>query len=297
MSRKLHLSPSNVGVTTGFEEILNHRFFVEKAGNIDFYSILGGHLIQCGVEKIITWDSEETRTKKFKYLNDKISYYKDSKFTEIYERTNALFRFYIREYDPISENHKDIYKVESFLGELFFSIEMNSSFPILLGFPNIQKIKNKVPIELYKPLEFLFNSIKQEEITLPTAYRILNKNDIMSFRKVVESKKFKEYCDAHSEAENSRSKIHKTVSNIKAVGKSLYVNNSRFLTLNKTILSTLETGSKLIDLFAGKLPSILSEYSVKLLSNFSNSEKRVVFYDCTSIHDGLIKDRIKLLTE
>lgn len=296
MSRRLHLSPANSGVLKAFDDAFNIDIFQEQAGSLNTYSIIGGQFIQSGVNKIYAGQTPVNHLNKLKFLGDKVQIYKREKYLEILDKVFSLIKFYVPSYIQSNKNKNEIdeklFSLEIFLCELFFSLKHNTSFPIFLKIPIIEEYKTFLPLEFYKPLEFFFNCIKIEDAKLPTLKRIVDKEHIVNFKKVVETRLYLDYCKTHLELDNSGTSLVKSVRNIEILGKGLYNKNSRILSFNNALISTIEMSAKLIDLFAGKLPGVFAEFSAKLFSDAIKKEQRIIMYDCrNTVHEILI-DRV-----
>lgn len=282
------------------EEINNHSLLTEKSGPVNTYMLLGGQFIQSGVEKIYTYKSPQSIDDKLDELGTKIKYYKNQNYFKAFEKPYELLQYYIPNFDResrFSETHRDkmLNNLTTFLGELFFAYEHNTSFPVLLDKPVIEECKEYLPIELYKPLEFLFSCMSVDTVKLPTIQTSIEKRDLRNFFKVVETKQYSEYSKSHGALDNSRISIVKSLKNIEINGKQLYLNNSKFLTLNDGIVTTLNTSAKLVDLFAGKFYGTISAYLTELLSNALKNDHRIVMYDCRNLLTEVFLTRAKKL--
>ena len=177
------------------------------------------------------------------------------------------------------------------VSQLLYSLKSNSS---VLTFSNFFEIKfsEKLPLELIVPFNILSGSIQVKAASLPVIKYEAEKTDIRKFIEIIYSREFTNYKEAQTEIELNKNLTNKTVKLIERAGKELYFKNTNQLNLKDSIIKTIPLTSKIIELFFGKLPGILAEFSGNILSDYLKINRSLPIYNCGPVINEIHTSRI-----
>ncbi|WPY97637.1 hypothetical protein [Christiangramia sp. OXR-203] len=299
--RKLYIGAATIGELEVIEEISNDEVFLKSLNKpkIDTYSITFDYLIQCGVDKVVTEDfenfiSSEENPQIFNFLKNKTSKISSNKIDESREAIERIFKYYLPEGYNSNEKYDSIWYIQNLLESLVIAANTNTSvFKNMRSVTsNLEKAKDVLPLELYKPIHFLINSIKQDTVDLPFIGQSLEKRNLDRFNEIFESKTFEEYKLSHSILDTQNEKKNSAISNIQRNSVDLYRKNKDFLNIRKGIITTLSITPKIIDASLGKIPGSIADLAVKFLTSLIEIQKRVIIYDQEPLYDDLFRNRI-----
>jgi hypothetical protein len=289
MSRSLILTPYEHGFMAAMNEVCNNVMLPEKFTTIDVPHLLLSALTMAGVDTVYSMGNlSNSETKLVKKIATKTS---EKKWGQVNDMTYNAFeslKVDIKNKEVISELDKLKHKVS----QLLFSMKTNSG---ILTFDNFVEIKheNKLPFELVIPLKMLLQSIQTKSALLPVLKYEVDKIDVRRFIEILESREFYSYKEAQSEIELSTSLGDKTIKLIEKAGKDLYKKNSAQLNLRENLIKAIPMSSKVIEIFFGKLPGIMTDFAGNILGDYLKINKSIPIYYCGDIFNQLIRTRIE----
>ncbi|PKP19507.1 MAG: hypothetical protein CVU04_05820 [Bacteroidetes bacterium HGW-Bacteroidetes-20] len=242
-----------------------------------------------GVDTIYSMGNiQNSETKLVKKIATKASV---KKWSEVYIKTKVAFDT-LKNDATNNEINDALDNLKHKISQLLFSLKTNSG---ILTFNNFSEIKyqNKLPLELVVPLKMLFESIQTKGALLPVVRFETEKTDVRRFIEILESKEFYSYKTAQSEIEQNITLSNKTIKLIEKAGKDLYHKNSNQLNLRENFIKAIPLSSKIIELFFGKLPGILTEFSGSIVGDYLKINKSIPIYYCEPVLDELHETRIK----
>lgn len=288
MSRKLILTPYEHGglaafhhmFNLGYHQTYNLKPFSDEKDFIDIPHILFSALTMSGVDQI--YSIGQLQYSNTSLLAKKVKQSSVKQWSEAYENTEPIFNAYksgLKNEKYIDELNDIRYK----LIHLIFALKTNSSILSVGGYSTTIKYDGQLPVELTIPLKIFYNSIQTKVVNLPVINFEVEKKDIQKLTDILLSKEFNNYKSAQSEIEQNLSLTSKTIKAIETTGKELYKKNISQMYIRENLIRAIPLTSKVMELFLGKLPGILAEYSSNLLSDFLKTNKSIPIYDCDKI--------------
>ncbi len=283
MSRTLILTPYEHGFLAAMHYTFNKGPFVDESNQIDIPHLLLSALTMSGVDSITSFGKlTNTNTTLIRKLTTKAS---AKKWSEIYQKSQEIIEPYKNQAN-FDEVKADLDDIKHRISQLLFSLKTNSG---IISFSNFTELKNKesLPIELSMPLNILMNSVQTKSANLPILKYETEKKDVKRFMSILESIEFKNYKDAQSEIEQNQNLTNKTIRAIEIAGKDLYKKNLSHIELRENALKAIPLTGKVVDLFFGKLPGILTDFSTNLVGDFLKSSKSIPIYNCGPIIEDI----------
>lgn len=292
MKRKLTLTPFDHGVLFTANYLVSEVAELDKNENVDLPHILLSTLIMSGVDSITTFgkiDNTET-----KLITKGISKKELKRWCDIQGRVNTI----ISNYNPKTNAEKKFSGIDEFehkLGQLLFALETNSG---ILSYSDFAQNDNlhEVPKELAIPYKILNDSILAKEILLPVPHYEVEKKDIRYLLDVIEGKEFANYRQAQSEIEKSHRFDQKVIKSIESAGKDLFKKNSNYFVMRDNTIKAIPLTGKVVEMFFGKLPAIVSDYAGTLLSDYLKINKSIPIYNngkiVFDVVTGILKDQV-----
>ncbi len=272
-------------------DIFKETTLVKVGGEIDIVHILLSSVTMAGVDTIQSMSEiKETKSTLIKKI---VSNSQQKKWTESALKINGIFKNYRHKNDP-KETEEAIDHLQQSILQLLFAMESNSSVLVLSGTNPIEK-KHLLPDEIRIPSEILFSSIQTKSINLPVVKNEIERKDVKRIIEVLSSKEYITYRDAQSEIENNSNFTNKTVKLIETAGRDLYRKNLKTLDLKENIVKAVPLSSKVIDLFFGKFPGILTEYGATVLTDYLKVSKTIPIYNCSNVWRDIFSSRINKL--
>ncbi|WP_373060465.1 hypothetical protein [Zunongwangia sp. H14] len=286
MARKLILTPYEDAYLTALNYLLNETSIKNSKTKIDVPHILFSSLIMAGVDKIESSEKFESSNTKLITHIDRTEFL--GPWADCINMVRKIFNNYQLDTDNKDQRNTSE-NVSNQIGTLFYALKHKSS---ILTFSPIEKIDRALlPPELKFPLDILFSSIQSKSATLPILEYDLPKKEVERLIDVLNGREFKNYSDAQKEIELNSNLTEKTIHSIELAGKELYNKNRRVLNLKENLIKAIPLSSKVIELFFGKLPGILTEYSSTILSDYSREQKTIPLYNCQPIVHELLENR------
>ena len=276
------------------EEIANAEPLLTELPRINTIGITLDHLFQCGVDDFLMTELNGNHQTN-PLLIERTIKLESTKTKKTHEAIHKIFDHYLPEDYYKLEKYNGVSSITTFLDDLI--IGSNNNAAIMRNFKRLPEelgnLKEVLPLELYKPIEYLLNSIQKDSLNLPHVARSIANSDIKRFQQIFEKKAFLEYKLAHGDLDLSNSNKTQVVNDIQQKGETLYKRYSGLIDFKKSLITTLTFSSKLIDLSFGKLPSTIADQFISLLSGILNNERRVVIYDYSPLWDELVFERLK----
>ena len=289
MARKLILTPFEHGYLDAMHFVFNETSLAANNAPLDVPHLLLSAITMAGVDSIQSMIKlQHSQTKLVKRV---VSQSTRKEWIRCNEIVQSTFDKYV--VAGIDKSVKDeIMQITNIVSRLLYAMKTNSGILLL---SDIGEFKNKhlVPPELLVPTEILFSSIQTKNANLPIVKYDIEKKDIRKLLEVLDSKEFQFYRDAQSEIEASSSLTTKTISSIEKAGKELYRKNSRLLDIKDSLVKAIPLTSKVVDLYFGKLPGILTEYGGKILTDYLGLNKTIPIYKFDAILNGVLKSRLE----
>lgn len=289
MSRSLILTPYEHGFLAALNEVYNNGPLSDKNNPIDIPHLLLSALTMAGVDTIYSMGSvQNSETKLVKKIATKTSV---KKWGEVYDKTKVAFDTLKNDVSN-NEINDELDNLKHKVSQLLFALKTNSG---ILTFNNFSEIKHrdKLPLELVIPLKMLVESIQTKGALLPVVRFETEKTDVRRFIEILESKEFYSYKEAQSEIELNKSLSDKTIKLIEKAGKDLYHKNSAQLNLRENFIKAIPISSKVIELFFGKLPGILTDFAGSIVGDYLKINKSIPIYYCEPVLNELHETRLK----
>lgn len=284
MSRKIIITPYELGGLAAFNHVLNMPELKGDLPKIDVPHVFFSAITISGVNQIISFDfPKESNTKLITGL---ISESDKDKWQKATDKVNELMMFYHPNTD-----REEYSSVSYRLSNLLFAMETKSSILQMFGnslFGNLNKLNPEVAI----PISTIEKSIQHANAQLPVIKSDINKVDIERLFEVLESKEFGIYKEAQDEISLRDNLTSKTIARIEKAGKDLYRSNLSTMEIKESMINSIPLTSKVVELFFGKLPGILTEFSSKFLTDYLKGGKSLAIYDCSNIMTEQLKKRI-----
>jgi hypothetical protein len=279
MSRTLIFTPFEHGYIAALEHIFNKGPLVDKENVIDIPHVLLSALTMSGVDNISSMGKfENSNTTLVKSITSKSS---AKKWNEVYTKTKNIIDAYKSDAKS-GKVKKELDEVQHKISQLLFSLKTNSG---IITFSNFTELKNKdiLPIDIAVPLEILMSSIQTKSANLPVLKYETDKKDIRRFITILESKEFKYYKEAQSEIEQNQNLTSKTIKAIEIAGKDLYKKNISHIEIKENALKAIPLTGKVVELFFGKLPGVLTDFSATVVGDYLKLNKSIPIYSCEPI--------------
>ncbi|WP_459209091.1 hypothetical protein [Aquimarina rhabdastrellae] len=289
MSRKLILTPYEHGFLAALHHVINESELGKNDIPVDIPHLLLSALTMAGVDNIQSSSiPSNTETKLITKIDSQT-------FSEEWSECSSKIRTITEKYisEKSSEETKEaVRNVSHRISQLFYAMQTNSG---ILTFSPLNRIDNKevLPLELIYPIDILYSSVQTRNANLPIVKLDLEKKEFKRLIDILESKEFSYYKEAQSEIELNKNLTIKTVKLIEKAGKDLYTKNSKILNLRENLIKAIPLSSKVIDLFFGKLPGMLTEHSGKILTDYLKLNKTIPIYNCDSMLTELVNYRLK----
>ncbi len=284
MSRKIIITPYELGGLAAFNDVLNMPQLKGDLPQIDFPHILFSAVTISGVNQILSFDfPKESNTKLIKRL---VSESEKEKWQKANEKVNELMEFYHPGID------KEEYSSASYrLSNLLFAMETKSSILQMFRsnlFGDLDKLNPEVAI----PISAIEKSIQHANAQLPVIKYDINKIEVERLFEVLESKEFSFYQEAQEEISLMGNLNHKAIDRIEKTGKDFYRSNLSTIDIKESMINSIPLTSKVVELFLGKLPGFFTEFFSKILSDYLKENKSLVVYDCSNIITEQLTKRI-----
>jgi len=283
MSRTLILTPYEHGYLAALDHYYNEGPFADSENQIDIPHVLLSALTMSGVDTISSMGKfQNSNTTLIKKITSKAS---SKKWSEIYRKSDTII-------DAYKTNIKDdkvkdeLDAIKHKISQLLFSLKTNSG---IITFGNFTEIKNKesLPLDLIIPFDILMQSIQTKSANLPVLKYETDKKDIKRFLTILESKEYGNYKEAQSEIEQNQNLTSKTIRAIEVAGKDLYKKNLSHIEIRENALKAIPLTGKIVELFFGKLPGILTDFSGTLLGDYLKLNKSIPIYNCEPIIENI----------
>jgi len=279
MTRKLILTPTDQAYLYGYQEAENQISKQYSDTPTDITHFFLSAITMAGVDHIYTMlPFEETKTSLIKKL---------AKKSLIKDWANYLMEIeeHYKKYTPtkISKKaNKDIFTIKHTSLQLLFAMKSNSAVILISDLKKLILSSNIRP-ELKIPFDFLLSAIETQNAQLPIVKYDIPKKDIKKLLEIINSKDFNTYKEAQSEIERNKNLSTKVIRTIEKAGKDLYRKNNKFLTLKETVIKAVPLTSQVIELYFGKLPGLIAEYSSKIILDYMGINNTIPLYTADSI--------------
>lgn len=290
MSRHLILTPFEHGYLAALDHQFNKGAGSDEENRIDIPHVLLSALTMAGVDRISSMgnfqNSETTLVKKI------VSPASTKKWFEVYQKAETIIAPY--KAGVKDEKLKDeLDALKHKISQLLFSLKTNSG---IVTFSNYTEIKSQeyLPLELLMPMKVLVQNVQTKSANLPVLKYETDKKDVKRFLHILESKEFKSYKEAQSEIEQAENLTSKTIKSIEKAGKDLYKKNLSQIDIRENIIKAIPLSSKIIELFFGKLPGIITDYTSGLLGDYLKLSKSIPIYNCEPIVDEIKMASLRL---
>jgi len=284
MSRKIIITPYELGGLAAFNKVLNLPELKGDLPQIDVPHIFFSAITISGVDKILSFDfPEDSNTKLIKGL---VTESDKEKWQNSNDKVNELMKIYHPNAD------KRIYSGAAYrLSNLLFAMETKSSIIQMFEgelFGNLDNLNPEVAI----PINAIEKSVQFADSKLPVLKYDINKIDIERLFKVLESKEFGFYKEAHNEISLNDKLTTSTIKGIEKAGKDLYKSNLSIMDFKDSMINSIPLTSNVVELFFGKLPGIFTEFFTKILTDYLKGNKSLAVYNCRNILEEQLKKRI-----
>ncbi|WP_205503112.1 hypothetical protein [Rufibacter psychrotolerans] len=284
MSRKIIITPYELGGLDAFNKVLNFPELKGDLPQIDVPHIFFSAITISGVDKILSFDfPKDSNTKLIKGL---VTVSDKEKWHSAIEKVNELMAYYHPNIDK-----KNYSRAAYRLSNLLFAMETKSSILQIFKDELFGNLDNLNP-EIAVPINAIEKSVQIVNSKLPVLKYDINKIDIERLFKVLESKEFGFYKEAHNEISLNNNLTTNTIKRIEKAGKDLYESNSSIMNIKDSMINSIPLTSKVIEVFFGKLPSIFMELFSKILTDYLKENKSLAVYDCRNILEDQLKRRI-----
>lgn len=290
MSRELILTPYEHGYLAALDHLFNKGPLSNTNSEIDIPHILLSSLTMCGVDNISSMGTfPDSKTNLIRKITSKTS---SKKWAEIFAKSKSTFEVF-----TAKENNKKVISsidaLQHRTSQLLFSLKTNSG---IISFTDFSEIKEKemLPLELVLPLDILFKSIQTKSANLPIIKYETDKKDVRRFLRILESKEFQNYKEAQAEIEQNVNLTNKTIKAIELAGKDIYKKNIAHIEIRENAIKALPLTGKVVELFFGKLPGILTDFSSSLLGDYLKLSKSIPIYNCEPIVDKIRMESLKM---
>ena len=163
----------------------------------------------------------------------------------------------------------------------------------MLLFQELTSNNTLLPYEIQVSLKMLFSSIKKQQVLLPMVSYEIERINIESFSEVLQSIEYRDYSDCYDAISQSPAFQSRHLDSLEKAGKSFVKKNHAIFRLRENIIDILPFTNKVVDVFLGKLPAILTEYTNKLLSDFLKKSNNITIYNCKMLNDEISAVRYK----
>lgn len=287
MVRKLILTPFDHGGLSAIDSLFNESPLADNHNPLDIGHLVLSVVTMSGVDSIHSFEKlSNSQTTLVEKVLPKTSL---QEWLKCWNHVHDVFDNY---YSPNldKEIRWEIEKVSNKVSQLFYAMKTNSGILVLFDLKKLDN--NLLPPELLFPTEILFSSIQTKIANLPVVRHDIQKRDIKRLLEVLAGKEFKTYQEAQSEVELNQNLTTKTINRIEKAGKELYNKNVSLLNIKENAIKAIPISSKVIDLFFGKLPGILTEYAGNILTDYLKLNKSIPLYSCDAIIKRIIKSRV-----
>jgi len=283
MSRTLILTPFEHGFLAALDNMYNKGPFADKENSIDIPHVLLSALTMSGVDTISSMgEFQNSNTTLIKKITSKASV---KKWSEIYQKSNSIIETYKTNVKD-EKVKEELDGIKHKISQLLFALKTNSG---IITFSNFTEINNKenLPLDLVIPFNILMQSIQTKSANLPVLKYETDKKDIKRFLTILESKEYNNYKDAQSEIELNQNLTSKTIRAIEVAGKDLYKKNLSHFEIKENVIKAIPLTGKIVELFFGKLPGILTDFSGTLLGDYLKLNKSIPIYNCEPIIENI----------
>lgn len=288
MERKLILTPTDQAYLYGYQEAENQNTQA-KSVPVDITHFFLSAITMSGVDRIYSMlPFEETSTTLIKKIVKKPLIRDWAKYLVQVDET-------FQKYLPAKVSRKvekDLFYYKYLTIQLLFAMKSNSCILLISDF-NTLKSSSAIPPEIKLLFDVLFSSIQIKEAQLPVVKYDFQKRDVRKLVEILSSKEYNIYKEAQSEIEKNRSLTGRIVKSIEIAGKDLYRKNSKYLTINESLIQAIPMTPQVIELYFGKLPGIIAEFASKIIVDYMGINNTIPIYSAKSISSLLNSNRFK----
>lgn len=274
--RKVLVGPFQFGALNALNDVVNLPPILEHFPKMDVENLFFSCMIQSGVEEFEI--SQDCPVKESKFLSERISFTPQKAYIKSHEIIRKIFTHHLPDNYERDETYSIIWRLESFLSDLFLSLERRTSMVCILPIPDLARADRLIPPELFYSFQNLLNAFDSENATLPLPRSSISSKNVKIFQGIIASDLFSQYTLTHKELDHNKLPEKKAILDITKAGRALFRNYKRPLYLKNLTISLLPVTAKMIDIIFGRLPGILSEYAVNRLNNWLKNDRRIVLY-------------------
>ncbi|PKA06400.1 hypothetical protein [Leptospira harrisiae] len=290
-NRIVSIHPYQLGAISALNDFANISIREEKRKTINVNSIIYSTLLQCGASHInIHYSSLDNFKPNFS--PNKISLIHDSSFKFKNSIISEIFLHYLPESYRNNEKYKEVSRIESYLENILFAAQTNTSVINMFKFPNINNLKEILPSELFFIISNLLSLIQTSPQKLPLPKHEIELEHIKSFEAIIESNLFISYCESHNELESNSINHNTAIEKLKLKSQELYHKNIDNIILKHLAISVLPITEKIIGTIFGKIPGAVSKIVTKILIEYLKNEKKIVIYQLDGLFDTIARDTI-----
>ena len=191
-----------------------------------------------------------------------------------------LFFAVRRAFSPFLKDSKEtLIKFQHFLTKLLYAFEKKVCIGCPLELLDVESMRGKIVPELFYLIKNFDSAMVQHETTIPMPVSEFLKNDVGNFLQLISSDMYGSYTTAAAKIDDLNCDDSAALVRVEQVGRRLCKEYKRSLTMQRALVSTLETGAKVAGLAGGKLVDALGKGVARFLADsISTKSQRVVIY-------------------
>lgn len=303
--RRVYIGPNQLAAISSMMAMANMSPMIkyvskqeEPVNLVNAESLIYSTLIQCGVDRFeipkgygIRYGWKE-RLSKSKYLDARITHFSPNELAETYNYVHKIFDAFLPKGFRGNKEFLEARELELFLVDLLIAAKRKVSCVTFFESPDMSKAERQVPSGLLFPIRNLINSFESVTPSLPCPKSIVTLQDVNRFDNLINSDLFSNYISQHERLENLSNLKKNAINDIVESGKNVLQSNLDLLQLKDTTISVLSLTTTLIEVLFGKLPGVLADYSVTLMTKLFNDERRIVMYQLSSVFEEMLHSSI-----
>jgi hypothetical protein len=277
--RKGLIGPFQQGVLLGLSESLNIAERVTGQRGVDLEGIFYATAFQAGIDEFLLAGVGERPQPFSAFIRDQTRYLPAERSKRHYDTVETAFGKYLPEGWERDDKYLPVWSVQAFLIDLLNAMATPASLLSPWGIPDIAEAKALLPPELVVPVSNLLAAIEDLTTASPVPQRVLAREDLERFNRIITSDLFRHYVTAHEMLDNPQVPVATAVEAAANAGRRLFLGNPRLLALRRSFLGVLQITPKVVDAAFGKLPGLLAELGARLGLSLLESRRRIVIYD------------------
>jgi hypothetical protein len=281
MKKLIYLSPYDIGVINGMSNFSNSNAMLKYLKPIDYHSLLFSTLYQTGINYFeISINTLPPIITQNKFWRDRIVEYNSKAVEEsINKAIKVLDGNFYQDIDK-KYNVSQYQRMIDYLSKLFYALETGTPYinPAFIASKDFDLLEKRMDKGLLASIRNLNTLVVNEKVqTVVPTYSVL-KTDVTRFEEICDTTLFKKYSTALQEFPNS-DKMELLKKDINSKALKLFNRYGNDFNFKETAFSFVKFNKKILDLFVGKIPSIIGDFVITSTETLTKEKKKIYFHE------------------